>query len=183
VSASISAPSHRSWLQQLLSGRPHQEVATERGGIYLKRWFLVPHNRFVNIYLHKFVGSDDPPALHNHPWWFASLLLSGTYCEVTECGSRWRVPGRLVFRPARHRHRVELARDDSGREQPCLSVVVTGPHRQAWGFFCPRRNGEWRFIPWRNFGGGGCGEAGHDRPHEMWIQHVILHTQRAFRGE
>jgi hypothetical protein len=170
VSAAISTPEPASWLRLLVSGRPHQQIASDNG-IYLYRWFLLPRNRWCNVYLHKFVSSDDPPALHNHPWWFASLLLSGTYCEVTEHDSRWRVPGRLVVRPARYRHRVELAHDDSGREQPCWSVVVTGPRTQAWGFFCPRRTSEWQFVPWRNFSGGGCGETREDDANDDWDRH------------
>lgn len=182
MSAQISTPENGSWLGLLFSGRPHQLVASERG-IYLYRWYLIPRNRWCNVYLQKFVGSDDPPALHNHPWWFASLLLSGTYCEVTEHDSRWRVPGRLALRPARYRHRVELARDACGCERPCLSVVVTGPRRQEWGFFCPRRNGEWKFIPWRNFSGGGCGETRQDIPGRNSYQHRMSKGQRRFAGD
>ncbi len=39
-----------------------------------------------------------------------------------------------------------------------LSVVITGLHQQHWGFFCPRADRRWGFIPWRDFTAGGCGE-------------------------
>lgn len=157
MSAEISTPERGSWLQTLRSRRPHQVIRCERGD-YLHRWFLVPQNRWVNVYVHRFVGSDDPPALHNHPWRFLSLVLSGAYLDVTEHGAQWRGPGSLVYRPAHHRHRVQLIRDAEGRERRCVSVVVTGAHQQTWGFFCPRSEGRWRFIPWREFTAGGCGE-------------------------
>lgn len=163
MSAIISTPDRDRWLRVLFSRRPHQVVHSERG-IYLYRWYLIPQNRWCNVYLHKFIGSDDPPALHNHPWWFASLVLSGAYLEVTEDGGHWRSAGSLAYRPARHRHRVQLVRCRDGREQPCVSVVVTGPHRQGWGFFCPRRGGGWRYIRSQDFTGGGCGEVGDDAP-------------------
>ena len=38
------------------------------GKNYLSRWHIIPRNRYFNIYLHKFVGSDDDRALHDHPW-------------------------------------------------------------------------------------------------------------------
>jgi len=157
MSAIVSTPTEKPWLRTLLSGRPHQVIRSERG-VYLHRYFLVPRNRWHNLYLHRFVGSDDAPALHSHPWSFATLIVSGSYTEVTENGAHWRGPGSLAFRRAGHRHRVQLLRDDTGREQTCLTIVLTGRRTQAWGFFCPRRDGTWRFIPWQNFGAGGCGE-------------------------
>ncbi len=157
MSAIVSTPIEKPWLRTLLSGRPHQIIRSERGE-YLHRYFLWPRNRWHNLYLHRFVGSDDPPALHSHPWSFATLIVSGSYTEVTEDGAHWRGPGSLAFRRAGHRHRVQLLRDSSGREQVCLTIVLTGRRTQAWGFFCPRRDGTWRFVPWQNFSAGGCGE-------------------------
>ena len=37
---------------------------------YLLRWFLIPRNPVFNVYLHKFMRSDDDRALHTHPWLF-----------------------------------------------------------------------------------------------------------------
>lgn len=49
---------------------------------YLLRWYVIPRNRIFNIYLHKFVRSDDDRALHDHPWsWNMSLIIKGIYIE------------------------------------------------------------------------------------------------------
>jgi hypothetical protein len=53
---------------------------------YLTRWHLIPRNRWLNLYLHKFVHGDDERALHDHPWASASLILEGRYIEHT---SEW----------------------------------------------------------------------------------------------
>ena len=37
---------------------------------YLRRHWLIPRNRFFNIYVHEFLRSDDDRALHDHPWAF-----------------------------------------------------------------------------------------------------------------
>ena len=66
------------WLHLLLQRRPHQMVGPTHAP-YLMRWFVLPHNRFVNVYVHKFPASDDPEVAHDHPWWFASLVISGSY--------------------------------------------------------------------------------------------------------
>lgn len=49
---------------------------------YLLRWFIIPRNRFFNIYLHKFLRSDDDRALLDH---FGRQLF-GTHHR------RWRHP-------------------------------------------------------------------------------------------
>lgn len=71
------------WFATLLSGRPHFIIGgTDRP--YLLRWFLIPRNRWFNIYLHKFCRDDDDRALHDHPWWFVSIMLQGSYVEHLE---------------------------------------------------------------------------------------------------
>ncbi len=151
----------KKWLQTLLSGKPHFYIGgTERP--YMLRWFLLPRNRWFNIYLHKFLRDDDDRALHNHPWFFISLMLKGAYIECLPAGRAiLRRAGSLVFRPANHKHRVELLRDKTGDRIPCWTLVVTGPKVQTWGFFCPKG-----FVPWFDFVdqndagniGKGCGE-------------------------
>ena len=44
---------------------------------YLLRWWLIPRNRWFNVYLHLFLRSDDDRALHDHPWFNLSFLLEG----------------------------------------------------------------------------------------------------------
>jgi hypothetical protein len=158
VSATVSAPNRGRWLAVLLRRQPHQ-IIYNHGIPYLQRWYLIPRNRLCNIYLHRFVASDDPTC-HDHPWWFASLLLRGSYHEIQPGRVTTRRRGSIAVRPAQHRHSVRLWRAADGREIPCLTLVVTGPHVREWGFWCPVRNAPDRFVPWRQFGPGGCGENG-----------------------
>ena len=169
MSESISAPIQHSWFEQLCTGRPRQEVATEHGGIYLRRWFLRPHNRFLNIYLHHFVGSDDPTALHDHPWWFVSICLRHGYLEVLPNASRRQRPGTVVARRARHRHRIVLLTNPDGTERSCWTILVTGPRVRQWDFWCARPGGSW-FVPWQQFGPGECNP---DQPKQAAPQHAM----------
>lgn len=158
MSATVSTPQPGYWLPVLMSGQPHQ-VITNHNVIYLQRWYLLPRNRLCNLYLHRFVASDDPTC-HDHPWWFASVLISGAYHEIEPHRVTTRRRGSIAVRRAQHRHSVRLPRDSAGHEIPCISVVITGPRIRDWGFWCPVRNGTYRFVPWRQFGPGGCGEIG-----------------------
>ena len=110
------------------------------GDNYLYRWFLIPKNRFFNIYLHKFCSSDDDRALHDHPWWSVSFLLKGEFIEHRF--SSVRIIPRLfpVFRSAKFAHRLEVV------QGPVWTLFITGPKVRSWGFYCP--NG-WRH--WRKF--------------------------------
>ncbi len=109
---------------------------------YLLRWRLVSC-RGWGVYLHKFLA-DDGEDLHDHPWWFVSLILWRGYWEVTaESDGNWRRrkwPGMILFRPATWTHQVRLAGG------PAWTLVVRGPVSRRWGFFV---RGEWKH--WKNY--------------------------------
>jgi len=110
------------------------------GGDYLHRWYIIPHNRVFNIYLHRFGRSDDDRALHDHPWYSVSFLLQGELLEHYLNGCR-HIPHFLpVFRTAKFAHRLELVKG------PVWTIFITGPRVRSWGFYCS--NG-WRH--WRDF--------------------------------
>ena len=154
MSATVSAPAPVRWLPRLLSGKPHQIIGAP-GAPYLQRWYLIPPNRRLNIYLQfHFVRSDDDRALHDHPWSFASVLIAGAYLEITDTGSTLRAPGSLRVRRADHRHRIELLPNRDRGFCGCWTLVITGPHCRQWGFWCGSH-----FVPWRAFGPGGCDTA------------------------
>lgn len=111
-------------------------------GDYLHRWYVIPRNRFFNIYLHKFGRSDDDRALHDHPWYSVSVLLRGEFLEHSFKGKRhipWLFP---VFRTAKFAHRLEVVKG------PVWTIFITGPRLRDWGFYCPKG---WRH--WKEFTG------------------------------
>jgi len=138
---------------------------------YLLRWWVIPRNRWFNIYLHKFLRSDDDRATHDHPWPSCSIILKGGYWEHVDKGFRgthryWRSPGTIRMRKASSAHRIELKYLRHVcteinpkvvmrvKEQPAWTIFITGPKIREWGFHCP--NG-WKH--WREFCGVTEGEA------------------------
>lgn len=128
---------------------------------YLERYylFLKDRNRFpFNVFLHKFLKGD-PDDLHDHPWPYATLILSGGYWEVVPedeslprkaDGSLvtkriWRGPGHFRLCPPNSYHRVELEPDVT-----CWTLFMPGPQRRDWGFDV---NGVWmqfeKYFTWR----------------------------------
>ena len=72
--------------------------------------------------------------------------------EITDAGSIPRRLGSLAVRRAEHRHRIQLLTNPDNAERGCWTLVVTGPHRRQWGFWCSGS----RFVPWQAFGADGC---------------------------
>lgn len=131
---------------------------------YLRRWWVIPRNRFFNVYLHQFLRSDDDRALHDHPWINLSILIDGEYTEhtIAKGGVHYRVIRKtgaisgLKARMPAAAHRVEL------HAGPVWTLFITGPNVRSWGFHCPKG-----WVHWRDFTnpsdngatvGRGCGE-------------------------
>jgi len=108
------------------------------GGNYLHRWYVIPRNRWFNIYLHKFGCSDDDRALHCHPWFSVSFLLKGQMVEHSNKGVKSIKRFLPIFRTAKFAHRLELV------EGPVWTVFITGPNIRQWGFHCPNGWKHWK---------------------------------------
>lgn len=137
---------HR-WAVRVVKGRPADFVIAPHGTPYLRRWYLLPRNPLLNVYLHQIIESDDDRALHDHPWWNCSVLLAGGYLEhefvtpeladlgLTDTRFSVRLSGDVVFRGARLAHRLEL------KAGTCWSLFITGPRLRRWGFIL--EDGTW----------------------------------------
>lgn len=112
-------------------------------GSYLHRWYIIPRNKWLNVYLHRFTGSDDDRALHDHPWWSLSFLLKGELLEHTFNKKNHILRFIPVLRSAKLAHRLELITDEA------WTIFITGPKIRTWGFHCP----DIGWIPWKKFTG------------------------------
>lgn len=139
-------------------------------GEYLRRWYVIPRNPILNLYLHCIVGSDDDRALHCHPWLNISVLIAGNYREIVpthpdqpsaddylDGGTRThtRTAGDVIARSGNDRHRLV----NTGA--PCWTLFITGPVFRRWGFWCRKGFVYWRkFVSARDKGavGAGCGD-------------------------
>jgi hypothetical protein len=134
------------WLMRRVARPPDFVIGGDNP--YLRRWWVIPRNRYFNIYLHHIIRDDDDRALHDHPWWNASLVLSGGYYEIVPVVSpvmtgwnntHWRRPGSVVFRRATAAHRLALSKG-----HPCWSLFITGPRVRQWGFWCDHGWRHWK---------------------------------------
>lgn len=146
-------------------------VIGDDGRVYLHRWWVIPKNKWFNIYLHKFLNDDDDRALHDHPWPSLSIILRGGYIEHLPGGVKKEYkPGSFIYRRADHAHRVELFKntrwirrtepglryyddetDAAGyplepvkSPRPAVTIFITGPKVREWGFRCPQGWRHWK---------------------------------------
>lgn len=138
----------RKWAVGWLTLTPHFLIGDPQRP-YVRRWYVLPRNPLLNVYLHQFLRDDDDRALHDHPWPSVSLLLKGSYVEqrfladfidgysggrtMEETFKRTYRRGSVIFRRSTHTHRIELP---DGR--PAWTLFITGPVVREWGFHCPR---------------------------------------------
>jgi hypothetical protein len=126
---------------------------------YMHRWYVIPRNRWFNIYLHEFHRSDDDRATHTHPWLSVSLMLNGVIQEIIEDPDapwfqgknvartdRWIEKGAITYRSAKMAHRIVLFNDDWLEHGNPITLFITGPRIREWGFHCPKG-----WVHWKDF--------------------------------
>ena len=111
-------------------------------GTYMDRYWIIPRNRWFNVYLHFIWESDDDRAMHDHPSDSVSLILRGGYTEETPDGVFQRKPGDVVRRRAADLHRLAV----NPTHVPTVSLFIMGPITRLWGF----QHGE-NWVPFRDW--------------------------------
>jgi hypothetical protein len=116
---------------------------------YARRWVL-DFGPF-SLRVHHWYRSDDKRNPHDHPWWFLTFVLAGSYEDWsypivrgrprtdTKIVDRLR-PGSVRFRHSHHVHAVSVAPGG------CWTLLVTGQESRRWGFWTRRKDGAVRFL-------------------------------------
>ena len=112
---------------------------------YLERYYPLFNTRQhtgFNVYIHKFLKGD-PDDVHDHPWPYATFILSGGYYEwipqfnpdgTKSCEIRkWRGPGHFRICKPESYHRVELKPGVTA-----WTLFMPGPKQREWGFLTPK---------------------------------------------
>ena len=106
---------------------------------YMLRWVL--QTRWFSIRIHKILASDQERDLHDHPWNFTSVMLSGFYAEVSPEYPNGRIYSApcIIRRRADYPHRLILC-------APVWTLVFSGPKIRDWGFLTEKG-----WIPWQRY--------------------------------
>ncbi len=94
---------------------------------YLIRWVLDLY--FFSIRLHHWLSSDDQRYYHDHPWWYITLIIKGSYTDKSPDEDKVMSYGSIGFRRATHKHTVEVPKGG------CWSLLICGRDKREWGFW------------------------------------------------
>lgn len=144
----------------IIAGRqPDFVVERSNGAAYLRRWWVIPRNRWFNIYLHQFMLDDEDRALHDHPWPSLSISVATPMREIylgRDGVEREREvrPGMFVWRGPRFTHRMVVPTPGA------VTLFITGARVREWGFHCGKGWMHWKKFTTRDGSGRarGCGE-------------------------
>lgn len=146
------------WVIRQAKKRPYVHIGGTNDSDYMRRWWLVPYNRFgISCRVHEILQSDDDRAYHDHPWWYITVVLRGGYWEIRPKydrsgifvgdSCRWIGPGRVLFRRAKSWHRLEIPNG-----QTAFTLFICGRKAQDWGFLVNPKNkvAWWEYLPPRD---------------------------------
>lgn len=165
---------------RIMDSRAPDVVIGDPDNPYLLRWWVWKRNKWLNLYLHRILRSDDDRALHDHPWVNLSYIVEGEYNEVTPPDTddgfgfkrTLRKQGTFKARLPQALHRLELVDDvimstvfggaTVLSAKPCTTLFMTGPRVRVWGFQCPKGWVKWtdftQKTPEGTFVAKGCGD-------------------------
>lgn len=125
------------------------------GTVYMERFSLF-ETPWLSARIHHIASPDWDRDMHDHPWTFLSVVVSGGYTEErptrfhkpiwlgdnTESrNSSRRSVGSIALRHATDRHVI------SSVDPETWTVFVYGPLRQWWGFYTRAGKVYWRDYP------------------------------------
>lgn len=112
-----------------------KEIVSKEGVVHFRRYRLLSTPWF-NLYIHHILESDKDLDLHDHPWNFQSLILSGSYLELVKFVDEnfvstkieVHLPGDVLKRQAEDVHKIKL------RTESVWTLVFTSKPIRNWGY-------------------------------------------------
>jgi len=101
---------------------------------YLHRWTFIFFGYSIRI--HHWFGPDVGPHLHDHASDFISILLKGSYTNITPNGKRFIKAPFIWASRAKDQHRLEISPGGA------WTILLCGRPYHKWGFYVNKR--KWR---------------------------------------
>lgn len=112
-----------------------KEIMSKAGVLHFRRWRILSTPWF-GVYIHRIYKADDDKYLHDHPWDYWSMVLTGSYNEETETSPRpghgkenMLVPGSCNSRRGEQFHKIKSLNSKS-----VTTLFITGKRRRDWGY-------------------------------------------------
>lgn len=127
-----------------------KEIVSKEGELHFQRYRLLSTSR-GSIYIHRISKSDLDQHMHDHPWHFKSLILSGSYSEKTSRYPKFNFSiiedfksGDVVKHDARDIHKLTL------KTPVVWTLVLTSGRERIWGYRIAEKPGR-GYQKWIDF--------------------------------
>jgi hypothetical protein len=133
----------RYWLVPYAKKKMRDATGPKTGKKYWSCWGTGPvrfaHRPFawllqkmgIAVRIHVIKSSDSGRDMHDHPWSFITVLLSGSYIEETPQKIRVRFAGDVIFHCYTDYHRLDIPAHNN---EQVVTLFITFRERQKWGF-------------------------------------------------
>jgi CRP-like cAMP-binding protein len=113
--------------------KPILEIKSKTGVLHFRRWRILSTPWF-SIYLHGIYKADSDIHLHDHPWDYLSIILSGSFLEETVDHNGCQTvnlmkPGSSVRRKAEQFHKIK-----DMITPKVHTLFITKKPRRDWGY-------------------------------------------------
>lgn len=111
-----------------------KEIVSKEGKVHFRRYRLLSTPWF-SLYLHQICRSDEDVDMHDHPWDFESMILSGSYAEFSKYPPEFDdveynkfYAGDCIKHNAEDAHRIYLLSPE------VWTLVFTSGRNREWGY-------------------------------------------------
>lgn len=110
-----------------------KEIKSREGVVHFRRWRIIATPWF-SLYIHGIYKADEDRHMHDHPWRYASLVLSGSFSEMSlHADGTERItvltPGSFVMRQAEQFHMIKELHTPR-----VITLFFTGRRSREWGY-------------------------------------------------
>lgn len=118
-----------------------KEIVSKQGQVHFRRYRLLQLPWFA-VYVHQLCRSDQDLDPHDHPWHFQSVILEGSYHEMSNCYPDFNGPqykqyytGDVIKHHAEDVHKITLVSTE------VWTLVFASGRKRDWGYRLS--NGAW----------------------------------------
>lgn len=105
-----------------------KEIKSKDGVVHFRRWRIL-YTPWFKINLHGIYKHDEDKHLHNHPWNFLSIVLSGWYVEDIDGKLNLRYPGQIAKRTKKIFHKISSVCSKS-----VYTLNIMWGKQEVWGY-------------------------------------------------
>lgn len=109
-----------------------KEIRSRSGDLHFKRFAIIEIKNLFALYIHKIYIHDKDEHLHNHPWNFAGVVLSGAYEEKTVEGINYKWPWTFYKGDRKFFHKINRM-----LSEPVTTLFFVWGKYQEWGYDTP----------------------------------------------